>query len=509
MMNNKEVLKQQVDLALGEEMCVPADIHAPPTNLTQLILLLELTDKEEANRFVEKIAKLVVDDNLWHTSLIEVLAVFNWQDNLLNLYSSLLAYLHTRSLHKFACIFGQKNGLQVLALNYLQENLTRREFNHQTLPQVYNFLTLAYCVNLKTFRQLVSQISLKTSADGLLDIVSKHRHIGANDALKSNHPAEGSTNGTANSSQYRKKLKIAICISGQLRGYKHFQSTLSHLNLDDHDHQLFISTWEKVGGRFPHLDQAYRIFPKQFAVNFREVILNIGQENFRQRYPTLIQFIENPSRVTVDHLCEFYDTKYVDLQDDETDSFKAFSSITKMHYKLGRCLELISKQSSDFDLIIRMRPDLQFPEPVSVDWVRLHQTSLIERLIFADFEPYISPRVINWQIGEVLPLMIGDLFAVGTFDAMRIYMDSFNENLRLIDKQLYGLPRGFMPHTTLARILMYYNIGVKTFPYATITDKNLAEFSILNSVQISEALHNDLQGRPLDQFDAHLISALN
>ncbi|NCW99038.1 MAG: hypothetical protein EBW71_08660, partial [Betaproteobacteria bacterium] len=82
-----------------------------------------------------------------------------------------------------------------------------------------------------------------------------------------------------------------------------------------------------------------------------------------------------------------------------------------------------------------------------------------ERLIFADFEPRISPRVINWQIGEVLPLMIGDLFAVGTFDTMRIYMDSFNENLRLIDKQLYGLPRGFMPHTTLSRILMYHNIG--------------------------------------------------
>jgi|GEM_PF-5313287 len=507
-MNNKESLKQQIDLEIRKEMRLPAVIHAPPTDLTKLIMFLDLTDKEEAAKLVEKIAELVNNDNLWHTSLVEVLAVFNWQDNLPILYLSLLKYLNTRSLHKFSCIFGHTNNLQVLTLNYLQENLARIELNNDTLPQLYNFLTLAYCVNLESFRQLVGQVSLKTSTDEILDSEFKYIHSETTDVLKTNYPDDGSLSGTVNSKQDKKRLKIAICISGQLRGYKHFQSTLSQLNLDDHDHQIFVSTWEKIGGRFPHLDQAHRIFPEQFAVAFREVILSIGEQHFRQRYPSLIEFIENPYRVTVDHLCDFYNTKYVDLQDDETDPFKAFSSIAKMHYKLGRCLELISKQSSDFDLIIRMRPDLQFLQAVSVDWIRLYQTSLMERLIFADFEPRISPRVINWQIGEVLPLMIGDLFAVGTFDTMRIYMDSFNENLRLIDKQLYGLPRGFMPHTTLSRILMYHNIGVKTFPYATITDKNLAEFTILNSVQIGQALHNDLQGRPLDQFDAHLLSTI-
>lgn len=138
----------------------------------------------------------------------------------------------------------------------------------------------------------------------------------------------------------------------------------------------------------------------------------------------------------------------------------------------------------------------------------MHRKSLDQRVIFADFNTRISPRVISWHIGEVLPLMIGDLFAVGAFDLMRFYLDSFNENFRLNAKNLLGLPKGFMPHTTLSRILMYHDIGVETFSHAAISGKNLMEFSTSSEDQIREALHMDSRGRPNCQFDAHLQAAL-
>jgi len=508
-MISNENLKHQIDAELIRELYKPALVNTPPTELTKLLLYLDLTDTRAATQFVEKIAGMVNKEDLWHTSLIEVLAVFVWQDNQKDLYPALLRHLYTSSSHKFSAIFGHKTRLQSLVCKHLQSHLTGRRIRNLSPYHIYNFLTLAYCVNIETFRRLLNQIASEISVDSIIDPQSRRLHT-ENNAPQGTQISISEENRTHSiRSETKKKLNIAICVSGQLRGYRHFHSSLAHLNLVDHSYQIFVSTWEKVGGRFPHLDQAHRIFPERFAASFRNVTLNLGEQTFRQRYPTLIQLIENPSRVTSEQLTAFYNTKYLDLQDDETDPFKSFSSITKMHYKLGRCLEMLAKHPSKFDLVIRMRPDLEFSNLMDIDWFSLYQESLSRRLIFSDFDARISPRIINWQIGEVLPLMIGDLFAVGTLDVMQVYMDSFNENIRLIDKSVPGLPKGFMPHTTLSRILMYHNIGVATFPQVAITDKNLAEFSILNDVLIGEALQKDAQGRPYDQFDKHLLGALD
>ena len=508
-MITKENLKHQIDIELSKEIYQQALVDAPPTELTKLLLYLDLTDSVEVSRFVEKIAVMVSEANLWHTSLVEVLAVFIWQDDPKNLYAALLKYLYTKNFHKFSCIFGQKSKLQDLALYHLKSDLTPSNIRSMTPSQLYAFFTLAYCVGIESFRQLLDQISPVTSTDGVVDPSS--RQVSTKTFDQPGFDAISQKTATHNRDLNRtgKALKIAICISGQLRGYKHFPSSLKRMNLDNHDCQVFVSTWEMVGGRFPHLDQAHRIFSKRFATNFRDVVLTLGEASFRTRYPTLEQLVVNPSRVNFDQLSSFYNTEHIDLQDDEVEAFKSFSSITKMHYKLGRCLQLVLKQTSEFDLIIRMRPDLQFVEPVNVNWNELYLDSLHRRIIYADYDPYISARVINWQIGEVLPLMMGDLFAVGALEPMKIYMDTFNENIRLIDLNVPGLPKGFMPHTTLSRILMYHNIGVETFPQASITDKNLIEFSILNDVQIGEALQKDLEGRPSDQFDKHLLAALD
>lgn len=368
-MLNKESIREQIDLELTNEMRSTAIIDAPPTELTKLLLYLDLTDTKEATRFVEKIAKLVDGKNLWHTSLVEVLAVFNWDDNLHNLYPVLIKYLYTKNLHKFSCMFGNENRLQYLALIHLKIHLAQSDLGDITMMQLYNFLALAYCVEIESFRSFLRQLATRISIDSFVDHTSIHVNIESNDLDAKTTSATAIAASDRFLNQKGNRLKIAICISGQLRGYRHFHSTLSRLNIEDHHYKVFVSTWEVVGGRFPHLDQAERIFPEKFAANFREIMVILGEQEFRYRYPNLVRLIENPTRVTFDQLASFYGSQFIDLQDDHVEPFDRLPSIAKMHYKLGRCLELVLKQTSDFDLIVRMRPDLRFEDPISVDWV--------------------------------------------------------------------------------------------------------------------------------------------
>ena len=87
-------------------------------------------------------------------------------------------------------------------------------------------------------------------------------------------------------------------------------------------------------------------------------------------------------------------------------------------------------------------------------------------------------------------------------------MRSFDENIQLLGQDIVGLPAGFMPHTTLSRILMYHGVGVETLPGSSISGENLVEFSAVSKVEIFEALSRDIRGRSYDEHDALLFSGL-
>ena len=46
------------------------------------------------------------------------------------------------------------------------------------------------------------------------------------------------------------------------------------------------------------------------------------------------------------------------LKDDQAEKFKGWSNSKKMHYKIHACAELARHGGRDYDLIVRIRPDM-------------------------------------------------------------------------------------------------------------------------------------------------------
>jgi hypothetical protein len=404
-------------------------------------------------------------------------------------------------------MFGARNKAQSFACKVFLDSQDAAIGEPLSIVQFYQLLCLSYCVGIEAFQSVLTNDSAKRFLNRVVSsTIQRDATNGFSNVESVKRPSDIGFGVGARKSNRR--MRIALCVSGQLRGFKHFHTSFAMLQLDRHDCEIFVSTWEKVGGRFPHLGQASRIFPSSFSLKFRESLLSLGEAGFLMRYPSIAKLVNNPTRVSLSELKDFYKTDHIDLQNDDVDPFLKMPTIAKMHYKLGRCHDLVINSNRKFDLLIRMRPDLRFTQPVALDWEELYFSSLKRRSIFSDFGTCISTRIINWQIGPIVPLMIGDLFAVGQFDVMRPYMRSFDENIQLLGQDIVGLPAGFMPHTTLSRILMYHGVGVETLPGSSISGENLVEFSAVSKVEIFEALSRDMRGRSYDEHDALLFSGL-
>jgi hypothetical protein len=80
-MLNKLDLVRRIEGEIEKEILSAPSIDSPPTELTKLLLYLDLLDESEAAAIVRRIAHLVSTSSLWDTGLVEVLAVFNYNED--------------------------------------------------------------------------------------------------------------------------------------------------------------------------------------------------------------------------------------------------------------------------------------------------------------------------------------------------------------------------------------------------------------------------------------------
>jgi hypothetical protein len=174
---------------------------------------------------------------------------------------------------------------------------------------------------------------------------------------------------------------------------------------------------------------------------------------------------------------------------------------------MEQCFRLANSFGLEYDLVIRIRPDLKIPFKLDCDWIEIRDKSLELDTIYADFGTYISPRVREMHFGEVMPLMVGDLFAVGTPKLMSIYMRSLSLTLAMLSEPITGLPKRFMAHTTISRLLMYHGVYAETFPELQLTGKDLVENSLLSPSDLLDAISSDVASRSADPVDNELYNA--
>jgi len=150
----------------------------------------------------------------------------------------------------------------------------------------------------------------------------------------------------------KRRLKIAICVSGQLRGYEKAFPTWDHMRLGRHEVRYFIHTWRDIGRNW------YRFWT---FTKTRELLWEVLQRPdsttaLAARYPKMTLACTGESIRTREQLQEFYNTPHVVVEDDAQPPFSDKNTPWKMHSKIERAHQMAHDSGEEFDLYIRISP---------------------------------------------------------------------------------------------------------------------------------------------------------
>ncbi len=293
------------------------------------------------------------------------------------------------------------------------------------------------------------------------------------------------------------KLRIALCISGQLRGYRRAHASWDYLGLAAHDVHRTVHTWHNVGRRFP--DNQWHI-PRAFSGAFAEALLlasgREGYDTILRRYPKLFNVFRSRQDADPAQVRATFGTDDVVFEEDEAQPFAAMHNQEKMLYKIERCFEQALIRRIDYDLIIRMRPDKMLSAPFELDWNRLFFESQRKRKIYTDIGRF---NVFGYGYS------IGDQFAVGIAEAMTPYSRTWSFSTAAETRAAGWLPRGPLAHTSMAYATFIAGVVVETVEGAQLGD--LISDDPLTSAEIRPLILADMGGAPRDELDRILLNA--
>lgn len=177
-------------------------------------------------------------------------------------------------------------------------------------------------------------------------------------------------------------MKVALCISGQMRGYLKAYPSVKKNIIDVFDPDIFIHTWDDVGKSnnlhrrtLPHPMTHY--IPRKFIDN---------QLDFLSIFTHFSSEISSQNVVNEAELQELYNPKACVVEKSPTPEefndffgFKVPSKMVKkqpkamwsrnLFYKIYKCNELKKdfeqRNNFKYDLVIRLRPDLSIGEVIS------------------------------------------------------------------------------------------------------------------------------------------------
>lgn len=287
--------------------------------------------------------------------------------------------------------------------------------------------------------------------------------------------------------------RVALCLSGQLRGYDRAFETWRKRVLPGAEVEIFVHSWTGIGGGNAH--PSHKVLPfagRAFSAAWRATALAQGYETLQASLPALFACLRRSAQVGRDQVCAVYGTDHVVLQDDGAAEFVGFSNPQKMHFKIAAA-DRLARQAGEFDLFLRLRPDLE-ARLAGFDWRDLLQACQSAPLIFAE-KPY------GLHYGN---LMIGDQLAIATPETMACYAETFDLWPVLGTAGLAGAPPDINAHLSLAASCWQAGIAVRKAP---IRLGALLEACPLASTEILAALEADAAGGAA-AFVAPLIEAV-
>ena len=300
--------------------------------------------------------------------------------------------------------------------------------------------------------------------------------------------------------QYKQKpIKIAFCISGQLRGYEKAYNMWKKTKLfRNYNVTTIVSTWDEIGRKMPLPTCEHRVFQEPILTVYKEHCRKIGYENIKNMFPNLFKFLEEDNKIFIEDLERVYATKNITVENADKSNFNNFTNQMKMFYKIKSCYEKAMSISNDFSIVIRIRPDKAPFNDNLINWDKVFETALSKNIIYTDVTPFIHP---NGGYG------VGDQFALGSTDSMAIYCNSFND-ININHKINEEIIEAYHPHTSLMYNLMINNIhieGIKLLKFFSLID---AEKPSAN--KIKELLLTDISksNRKKNEIDIKFLEKL-
>lgn len=288
----------------------------------------------------------------------------------------------------------------------------------------------------------------------------------------------------------KRKIRVAVCVSGQLRGYQAALTSWKRTLLPDVEATFFVHSWTKIGNADATPFRYILPFEGQhFAEAYRKAALAEGYNSIRARYPSLFAKLDTSNLVTADRLSDEYKTDHVVLENDQAPEFQNFSNQQKMHYKIFAA-DRMARDLDNFDLFMRIRPDLSI-KLRGFDWWDLCDACSAKPVVFAE-KPY------GVHYGG---LMIGDQCAVASRDAMKIYADTWVNFPKYAAAELAACPTSFSGHVSLALSCWIGGVDVQKLPVRFAKLEEPRRLSIQDTL---DALRADSRR---DDMDEQLIQA--
>ncbi|MCJ2087482.1 tetratricopeptide repeat protein [Methylobacterium sp. E-005] len=301
----------------------------------------------------------------------------------------------------------------------------------------------------------------------------------------------------SSSSPVNRRLQIALCVSGQLRGYREAKQTWGPLGLASHDVDIFVDVWANVGRKLPVPPHCARAFEGFFLERFEQGFRAVGRDEMERSYPHLFAWFRATSIVTVDQLAETYNTDYINIQNDEDAPYNGMANHEKMYYKVESAWNYLIKTGKSYDLVIRIRPDKSFFRSPTLNLYDVFDKCTRDRKILADGGAFLHYDV---RLG------MGDQFAVGTYEAMSCYSRAYSITRDRLQQPAFDYPADLLSHETFAAVAFYNGIHVDNLPHVAFGPP--LDPSRISQSALKRLLTTDVSVRRPTSLDRDLLSAV-
>ena len=267
----------------------------------------------------------------------------------------------------------------------------------------------------------------------------------------------------------KKKLKIAICISGQLRGYREAFKSWQKFGFNSHDIDIYASVWRNTGRRKIQKSHLNRIFHERFEKVFRDYTSGKSDQEIAYLLPSLYKYFDVDVPITERDIIDTYSPEKFEIIEDSNFSDK--DNKFKMHFMIERSFSLIDDPEK-YDLLIRVRPDKSL-DNFNIDWEDIYST-LDDKTILVS-----NPCKIHSVVGFVMD----DQFAVGKPNPMREYFTTFRKC-----QEKEGVFKSEEYHQFRAHMSLFLSLVEQSINVQTITDfeRDIAWGELLDAEKISD-----------------------